>query len=58
MFTHVLICCLVFYKGYSDEECTRLEMALKEEIRKLPQFEETEKDVSVGTVAWVGFAWK
>lgn len=49
---------LVFYKGYSEEELARLEKALKEEIRKLPEFEETGKDVGIKMVAWIGFAWK
>ena len=37
----------MFFKGYTEEECARLETALKEEIRKLPQFEKTEKDVGI-----------
>lgn len=49
---------IVFYKGYSEEELAKLEDALKEEIRKLPEFEETEKDVGIKMVAWIGFAWK
>jgi hypothetical protein len=49
---------IVFYKGYNEEELTRLEEALKEEIRKLPDFEETEKDVGIKMVAWIGFAFK
>ncbi|KAG0648819.1 Methyltransferase tpcH [Hyphodiscus hymeniophilus] len=49
---------MLFKERYSEEELARLEVALKEEIRKLPQFEETEKDVGIKMVAWVGFAWK
>jgi hypothetical protein len=48
----------VFFKGYSEEELAKVEKALKEEVRKLPQFEETETDVGIKMVAWVGFAWK
>lgn len=48
----------MFYKGYSEQELLRLEKALKEEVSKLPAFEQTEKDVGIKMVAWVTFAWK
>jgi hypothetical protein len=48
----------VFYKGYSREELVRVEKALGEEIRRLPAFEQTDRDVGIKMVAWIGYAWK
>jgi hypothetical protein len=48
----------MFYKGYTDEEIARLEVVLKEELRKLPNFEESGEFARVNMLAWVGVAWK
>lgn len=49
---------VVFYKGYSEEELVRVKKALVEEARKLPAFEQTDDDVGIKMVAWIGYAWK
>ena len=48
----------MFYKGYTDEEIRKATAVLKEEVRKLPAFEETEGSVRIKMVAWIGVAWK
>lgn len=48
----------MFYKGYTEEEVARLPSVLKEEVKKLTAFEETEKDVGIKMVAWVAYASK
>lgn len=48
----------MFYKGYTDEEMARLSEALKEELRKLPHFEENKESARVNMLAWIGMAWK
>lgn len=48
----------MFLKGYSEKEITRAEVVLKEELKKLETYRETEKGVEVGTVAWIGIGRK
>jgi hypothetical protein len=48
----------MFYKGYSEEEVTRLPGVLKEKVRNLKAYDEREESVGIKMVAWVGFAWK
>ena len=48
----------MFWKGYSEEEIKKAEPVLKEQIKGLATYRETEGGVEIGTVAWIGIGWK
>ena len=48
----------MFYKGYSEEEVGRLPGVLKEKVKNLKTYDETEGSVGIKMGAWVGYAWK
>ncbi len=48
----------MFFKGYTEDEVARLPEVISAEIQKLATYEETEVDVGIKMVAWVGYAWK
>jgi hypothetical protein len=48
----------MFFKGYSEEELAKLAIVLKDEVRKLNTFEETDEGAKIGMKAWLAIAIK
>ncbi|RDL39541.1 Uncharacterized protein BP5553_03881 [Venustampulla echinocandica] len=48
----------MFFKGYDDEELARVPDILKEKVKALEKFKQTEDGVEIEMVAWIGVGWK